>query len=258
MSTMMLLKKSLINFKMLIVVVLSFSFLLSALIINGYGFDLSRGGFFATGTDILGTYTVPFAYSSFVVFAGVFPGIPYAYSYLEERNSGYLKFIQVRTPRKKYMWQKIFHTGLSGGMSLLIPGILIFIVIDLLSVDTTIDHHTAVFEQTIWAPYMYIWGGRFVLFLKAILLFLFGVMWSELALLVSLIFKNKYVSFVLPLLIYELIWITVGGSYFNPVYLVRSDFDVGTPIFIPFLVDIVYIAILIVINMVLFKRQDKR
>ena len=28
-----------------------------------------------------------------------------------------------------------------------------------------------IFKQLMWAPYMYIWGGRFVLLLKAILLF---------------------------------------------------------------------------------------
>lgn len=255
--TIMLLKKSLINLKMLIVVILSFSVLFTALVISGYVLNPDLGGI-QTGIDLLSTYTVPFAMSSFVVFAGVFPGIPYAYNYLEERNCGYLKFILIRTSRKKYAFQKIFFSGLSGGVSMLIPGIMIFILLDIISLDTTPTDHNAIFEQTMWFPYMYIWGGRLVLVFKAILMFLFGVMWSELALMMSLIFRNKYVAFVLPFLIYELCGILVKVNEINPTFLIRSDYNLSTPIMQPYLIDILYILILCVINWYLFKRQEKK
>lgn len=253
--TKLLLKKSILNLRMLIVVVTSFLILLTSLFINGY-IDFSNGIY--GGGDLLNVYTVPFAMSSFVIFAGLFPGIPYAFSYLEERNSGYLRFIQLRMPRKKYARQKIFFTGLSGGISMLLPAIFIFIVIDLLSVDETPDNKTAIFETLVWGPWMYVAGGRLVLFFKAILMFLFGVMWSELALLISHIFRNKYVAFVMPFLIFELTWILFPIPELNPVLLIRGDFELGTPLIFMYAVYLVYIALLVIANWIMFRRRGRK
>ena len=254
--TKMLLKRSLINFRMLLVIILSFVFLFSALVISGYITHPDFGGR-ETGTDLLYLYTVPFAMSSFVVFAGIFPGIPYAYSYLEERNSGYLRFIQLRISRKRYACQKILFSGLSGGVSMLIPGLLIFIVLDILSAETTPTNHSPIFETLIWAPYMYIWGGWLVLIIKAALMFLFGFMWAELALAVSLIFRNRYVAFILPFLIFLVCGMFIKPNDINPMILIRSDYPMETPLFQPFLIDFVYIGILCIINYFLFRRQDR-
>ena len=67
------------------------------------------------------------------------------------------------------------------------------------------------------------------------------------------IFKNRYVAYVLPFLAYELMWLVFPVGIWNPVYLVRSDFGRDIPVFIPYLVDMGYIVILCLINMVLMK-----
>lgn len=252
----LLLRKSLLNFRMLAVIVISFSILFGSLVSNGY-FSLFLE-FASTGSDLLSIYTIPFAFSPFVVLAGLFPGLPYAYSYLEERNSGYLKFIQLRIERKRYRLQKIFFTGLSGGLSMLVPVIALFILLDVMSLDTTPENHGPIFEQLIWAPYLYIWGGRLVLVFKAILMFLFGVLWSELSLTVSLIFKNKYVALVLPFLLFELTWILGQGSILSPVLLIRADCSSDTPLIVPYLIFAAYILLFAAINWFLFKRQEKK
>ena len=205
--------------------------------------------------DMLSMYTTPFAFSSFVIFAGLFPGLPYAYSYLEEKSSGYLNFIYQRINRRKYIRNKIFFSGLSGGLTMLIPGMLIFIIIDYLSGDTTLQRHPVIFEELMWGPYIYIWGGRFILMLKGILLFLFGIMWSELALLYSNIFDNKYIAYVLPFLTYELIWIVLPGTVLNPFYLVRADFGGAVWIGAPFIVDSIYILLLFYLNLQIMSRR---
>lgn len=252
----MLLHKSLLNVRMLLTILLSVAILIFPLVMDGY----FRGGvlFPESGPDLLSIYTIPFATSSFVIFAGIFPGLPYAYSYLEERNCGYLKFIQTRMSRKKYAAQKIFFSGLSGGFSMLAPAALIFILLDIISVDTTPSNYQPIWEIKIWGPYMFVWGGRFVLVLKAILMFLFGAMWAELALLISLIVRNKYVALVLPFLVYEILWILVPGSCFNPVFLVRADFDQPLSVFVPYLVEVIYIVVLMAVNWLIFRRQGKR
>lgn len=246
-----LLRKSILNVRMLVTVLLGSGMMISSFFYQNY----VGPGRFNTGTDILTLYTVPFATSSFIIFCGVFPAIPYAYSFIEERNCGYLKFIQIRTSRKVYAAQKIFFTGLAGGAAMLFMGIIVFAWIDFIGVASTPQNHQPIFETLIWGPYMYTWGGRVVFIFKGILMFLFGVMWSELALMVSLIFKNKYVAYVLPFLLYELAWLLIPDNRFNPVFLVRGDFGIEMPLGWPFGIDLIYILIITAINGILFWRQ---
>ena len=77
-------------------------------------------------------------------------------------------------------------------------------------------------------------------------------------LLFSNIFKNRYVAYVLPFLAYELMWLVFPVGIWNPVYPVRSDFGRDIPVFIPYLVDMGYIVILCLINMVLMKRRGRQ
>ena len=62
----------------------------------------------------------------------------------------------------------------------------------------------------------------------------------------------------LPFLAYELMWLVFPVGIWNPVYLVRSDFGRDIPVFIPYLVDMGYIVILCLINMVLMKRRGRQ
>lgn len=250
----LLIRRSILNFRMFLAVAVCFAMLLSPLVTSGQLWMALNGN--NGSTDLLSLSTEPFAFSSFVIFAGLFPGIPFAYSYLEEKNSGYLKFIQTRMPRKRYMIQKIFYTGLSGGLTMLIPGVLIFCVLDWMASDTTPAQYSLIFEELIWAPWMFVWGGRFVLLLKGILLFLFGVMWSEVALLVSLLVRNKYVAFILPFIIFEILWIVAGPSIFNPIFLIRADFEQTVAIYTPFIIDLAYIILLIAANVLIFKKRQ--
>ena len=68
----------------------------------------------------------------------------------------------------------------------------------------------------------------------------------------------RYVAYVLPFLAYELMWLVFPVEIWNPVYLVRSDFGRDIPVFIPYLVDMGYIVILCLINMVLMKRRGRQ
>ena len=83
-----MLKRSILNIRMLFVIVVNFAILFVSLF--EYGIITADGKTPGSTYDILTMYTIPFAISSFIIFAGIFPGLPYAFSYLEERNSGYL------------------------------------------------------------------------------------------------------------------------------------------------------------------------
>ena len=162
-----MLKRSILNIRMLFVIVVNFAILFVSLF--EYGIITADGKTPGSTYDILTMYTIPFAISSFIIFAGIFPGLPYAFSYLEERNSGYLKYIRTRINIGKYAKYKVLFSGLSGGLSVMIPGVMIFAVICLIGRKVIPGDNVHIFKQLMWAPYMYIWGGRFVLLLKAIL-----------------------------------------------------------------------------------------
>lgn len=249
-----LIKKSLLNLRMFGVVIVVLSIFIISLIVNKR-LDMS----FSTGTNLLEVYMSLFAFSPFVVFAGLFPGIPYAYSYLEECNSGYLKYIEIRMNRGMYRRQKIVYSGISGGISLAVPVLLIFFLLDYITCDVTGDCYPPAMLDKIWGPYILIWGGRFVLALKVVLVFLFGFMWAEVSLMCSLIFKNKYIAMIVPFILYEVTWLLFNGraAILTPISLVRSDFDNTIPIWLPFLIDLGYILILSIANYFLFKRREK-
>lgn len=70
-----------------------------------------------TDVDILSAYALPMALSNYLQFACLFPILPFALSYCEDKNSGYLKYILQRQGRKKYIRNRIFWCGISGGVA---------------------------------------------------------------------------------------------------------------------------------------------
>ena len=66
--------------------------------------SLYEGGLLQkTDVDILSAYALPMALSNYLQFACLFPILPFALSYCEDKNSGYLKYILQRQGRKKYI-----------------------------------------------------------------------------------------------------------------------------------------------------------
>lgn len=207
-------------------------------------------------TDIMSATMPSLGMSSFVPFAGIFPVLPYALSYVEEKNSGYYKSILLRCNKKTYVVNKVLFTGLSGGIAVALPFVLLFIVLGIFMADTTPVNHPQVFDNMIWAPYMYIWGGRLVLVLRCIQIFLFGVLWAELALLISLFVTNRYVAFILPFIIYQLGWYCFP-FYINPAFLLRSDWEMTQYIklYTPFLIMFLLCAAVITANYFVMQRK---
>ncbi len=66
---------------------------------------------------------------SFFLYAiPILSALPFSYSYIEDRNSGYLRNILYRVEYKKYFRSKIVVNCIIAGFSLLIPVIFIFII----------------------------------------------------------------------------------------------------------------------------------
>ena len=110
-------------------------------------------------------------------------------------------------------------------------------------------------EQWMWSSVIMIGGGIVVIAGKGVLCMLFGGMWSLLTMLVSMVVSNRYAAFILPFIIYQVIWLIFPIRQLNPVFLIRSDFDGSMKIGAPFFVFLVYIILLIFLILRLYRRK---
>lgn len=205
--------------------------------------------------DILTLSLTPLAMSSFIPFACIFPMMPYGLSYLEEVQSGYHRLIIGRMGAKRYIKNKIFFNTIAGGIASFVPLLIIFIIIDCVGVSVTAENIPEIFLEKIWGPYVTVWGGRLIFLMRLVLFFLFGCIWADIELLTSIITRNRYASFIIPFVVYQVGWMLLP-SCVNPVALLRSDFASSyVPIWYPFAFQAFVLLILTVFLYWLMKRE---
>ncbi len=221
----------------------------------GHFFDtIKTSGVYENGLTIMGDV---FALSIYIVFAGMFPGIPYGFSLLEERNSSYLKFILQRMSAKRYICRKIVTVGISGAVSTLIPYLALALPVWLVTAHSDVPPYENLTFALRWQLVAANSGEWAVYLLKGLLMVLFGILWAEVTLFLSLFVKNKYIAFVLPYILYELVWILFPVNNLNPVALIRSDASVdGLPLGWSFAEFILLIVLVFFGIYFVFRRQS--
>jgi len=174
--------------------------------------------------DVLSMLTCPIALSGFTPFAAIFPVLIYSTMFCEEYNCGFIKSIILRIGGKKYILSRIFATAISGAATIGISFLLLSVCLLVIGVPATRENAQA-FTNTIWWPYVQIGGGALVLLGKIVLGLLFGAVWGLVALYVSTIFANRYVTLIAPFVIFQALWIIFQRiPYLNPLLLLRGDF----------------------------------
>lgn len=196
-----------------------------------------------------------FAYCSYVIFAGMFPGLAYGNSLLEERNSGYLRYVKTRISLKKYMGYKMIAVGISGAVSTLIPYLSVILPLSIATRNSSVKF-THDFPELIWSRIVTMWGEPAVYILRGLLMVLFGILWAELTLLLSMIVRNKYIVYILPFVIYQVLWIVLPHAI-NPTFMIRYDADYNDPLIQPYFLFAIYIVGVILAIWLLFRRQKK-
>ena len=210
---------------------------------------------FSDGMDMISVLVYPLALSTFLPFACIFPMLPYACSFLEEMNSGYSNYIVLRCGVGSYIRRKLFFTGLSGGIALLVPFGMLFVMVACVFRDVTIDNFPYMYIGTIWEPYLMVGGGRMMLLMRLMLIFMFGILWAEIPLMVSFIVSNRYVVFIVTFVLYQLTWLLLPPQV-NTAYLFRSDFSTyEMPIVLPYIVLGLYIILAAVVNALLMRKR---
>lgn len=100
------------------------------------------------------------------------------------------------------------------------------------------------------------WSEPAVYILRGLLMVLFGILWAELTFLLSMIIRNKYIVYILPFVIHQILWITLPHAI-NPTFMIRYDAEYNDPLIQPYLLFAIYTVCVILAIWLLFRRQKK-
>ncbi|MCM1468812.1 MAG: hypothetical protein NC086_11740, partial [Alistipes sp.] len=115
------------------------------------------------------------------------------------------------------------------------------------------------FDETVYAQMQYTWGGLLLALMLMVLAFLFGAVWSDVGLLVSVIFPNKYLALAAPFALYfsvHLIFYRLGNLLvLSPVNMLMPNTSFIPFTLYPLLYEILLLGIICILFSVLVKRR---
>jgi len=153
--------------------------------------------------------------------------LPFGDSFITDRSSGYVSFILSRTSFRKYITSKFFANLLAGGISLSIPLLIMYGVINIFylrgfpPVTAPGEARIARIPYTLPGPMAYLYRTKtdlYVFFLIG-LSFIFGAVYASLGLALSLFLHNRYVALATPFVLYMIggmVANMLGKSAWNP------------------------------------------
>ena len=160
------------------------------------------------------------------VIAPLLAALVFSNSYLQDKDSGFLKFIYARMNRKRYIISRIFVNAISSGVIISAALVVILIFVSLIFGINT--NPSSYFEVTGAYVFLYAKSKWIYVVYIIILSFIFNVIFATLSLGLSPFINNKYLSFLCPFAIYILTqtlfpYIGLGG--FNMAILFRTNVD---------------------------------
>ena len=204
------LKMSVFSPAMLVSVLAGLFFLTWNRVVTLVSYNL-RYGSALTFRDIGGVFlddiSLSHALSGFDLFAPILAVLPAAAMFCGDLNSGYLRAVLCRERRRKYIRDTLLCSSISGGMAIFLPSLFsgVFYLangkLDTLENRNDWGYSTA-FDDTVYAEMQYVWGGLLLALLLMAAAFLFGAVWSDFGLLVSVLFPNKYLALASPFVCY--------------------------------------------------------
>jgi hypothetical protein len=167
----------------------------------------------------------------FVIFAPLAATLPYADSYLRDRDQGFARYALLRMTHSRYLIGKFIINGLVGGIAITLPMIVFFGFTmavyphSLPPISATVYSEEWMrspgFLGSIYAPHPNIY-----IFARIILGFLFGFTNATLGLAISSFFRSRYVVLAFPFtfsLIYNFIFAILGAPVWWFGYVLTPD-----------------------------------
>ena len=147
-------------------------------------------------------------FGNFSFLAALLATLPFADSFLDDLNQGFLRMIVQRTSYRKYIWAKLLSVALAGGVSLLLAELVIF----LCGINRLSDWTTMIgsFQGSFYLGQPQgLLGGLYsvnpLLYLAYLLVsaFGFGAVYALLGLAISAVIHNRYVVLAAPLVLVQ-------------------------------------------------------
>lgn len=198
------LKRTMFSRKVSIAIILTFIFM----IIGGAEY------IFNNYFDINAVYLYKYAYSDgtislFVFAAPIIACIPFATSYIEERESNFLKYIYIKITPLKYAIIKVIINSFLGGVVLLFGlGSFLILCIVLKGVDSTgmITLNNSISNIYSGSPLAYI-------LIELLQTFVFGAVFATICLAISTFTNNKYLAVVFTFFLYMVIGVITSNNF---------------------------------------------
>lgn len=170
--------------------------------------------------------TINLYYGGFSLLAALLATLPYADSFLTDREQGFLRLIVQRTQYRKYLMAKVVAVALAGGASLLLGLLVIFLLGIIASTDwsATVYSWGSLTNGVPRGPFGWLYGLHPFYYLLYLLLstFGFGAVYALLGLAVSTIISNRYIVLAAPLVFVQVLSFLESRSLrltpvFNPI-----------------------------------------
>lgn len=157
-------------------------------------------------------------------------------SYLEDLQSGVLRYVMLRTTKKSYCWSKVINCALFGMLVIFIAFLLMLVVFFAVFFP---NHGEMQYLKTLDIPYL----PQF--FQRVVLLGLNGSFYALLGGTVATVTNNKYMAYAAPFIFYYVIS-TMLGAYFTDVYIINPK----EWLLVRFAPPRVILAILAIVNII--------
>ena len=173
--------------------------------------------------DVLSFIINPMAFSGLTPFAAFFCVIPFSSSFCDEYQCGFIRMVLLRSGRHRFAAGTIVSVALSGALALILPFGIVCLTALLKAAPTTMANISDFYYYSIWADIFARYGTGAVLGLKVMIAGLFGAVWATLGLLVSCLCMNRFVTIVVPFVLYQTLWSALMDTPFSPVIYLRAD-----------------------------------
>lgn len=157
-------------------------------------------------------------------------------SYLEDLQSGVLRYVMLRTTKKRYRWSKVINCVLFGMLVIFISFLVMLVIFFAVFFPNSGELHSL---KTPDIPYLV------QFFQRVILLGLNGSFYALLGGAIAAVTNNKYMAYAAPFIFYYVIS-TMLEAYFTGIYLINPK----EWLLVRYSLPEVILAILVVVNVI--------
>jgi len=247
------LKRAILSPGMILSVIIGTYLLTSGFLLNVIMYNISVGplSIKEASSTFLEDINSSHALGGFDLFAPILAVLPAVTFFCEDYNSGYIKSILGRVNRKRYLNEHLICSTVAGGLSIFLPTLIssaFYMVIGGPYLEENIRQgYESLYAASIFKDIQFIFGGGLIVVLLLILSFLFGAVWSNVGLCISVLHPNRYIALAFPFVLYFFLFLfcyRINALLFlSPVNMLMPDVSVITFLGYPFIYQAVWLAV---------------